>query len=95
MLINAHLSWRRRLWTTERPTDLDHTPSGQLADPTDAIVAREHTRALLARLAPRARMVLVLRYYADLDDAAIAAAMGLTESAVRATAAAAWAAATR
>jgi DNA-directed RNA polymerase specialized sigma24 family protein len=30
--------------------------------------------------------VLVLRYYADLDDAAIAASMGVTESAVRATA---------
>jgi DNA-directed RNA polymerase specialized sigma24 family protein len=30
--------------------------------------------------------VLVLRYYADLDDAGVAAAMGITESAVRATA---------
>jgi len=41
---------------------------------------------LLAGLAPRARTVLVLRYYADLDDAAIAQAMGLAESSVRATA---------
>jgi DNA-directed RNA polymerase specialized sigma24 family protein len=31
--------------------------------------------------------VLVLRYYADLDDAAIAEAMGISGSAVRATAA--------
>jgi DNA-directed RNA polymerase specialized sigma24 family protein len=30
--------------------------------------------------------VLILRYYADLDDAAIAEAMGVSASAVRATA---------
>lgn len=86
MLVNAHLSWRRRRWTTERPTEFNEASSGLTADPTDAVVARDHTRALLAGLAPRARTVLVLRYYADLDDAAIAAAMGLTESSVRATA---------
>lgn len=40
----------------------------------------------LDRLAPRARTVLVLRYYADLDDATIAATMGISVSAVRATA---------
>lgn len=33
------------------------------------------------------RTVIVLRYYVDLDDNAIAEAMGLTTSAVRATAA--------
>jgi DNA-directed RNA polymerase specialized sigma24 family protein len=43
-------------------------------------------RGLLSGLAPRARTVLVLRYYADLDDAAIAEAMGVGESSVRATA---------
>ena len=40
----------------------------------------------MAGLAPRARTVLVLRYYADLDDAAIADAMGISQSAVRSTA---------
>jgi len=43
-------------------------------------------RALLAGLAPRARTVLVLRYYVDLDDAGIAEVMGVSESSVRATA---------
>lgn len=86
MLVNAHLSWRRRRWTTERPAVLDDAASGQLGDPGDAIAAREQMRVLLAGLAPRARTVLVLRYYADLDDAAIAQAMGLAESSVRATA---------
>ena len=86
MLVNAHLSWRRRRWTTERPSVLDETSGAQVSDPGDAIAARQQLRGLLAGLAPRARTVLVLRYYADLDDAAIAAAMGVTASSVRATA---------
>lgn len=86
MLVNAHLSWRRRRWTTERPTELDDAAAGRVADHGEAIATRQQMRALLAGLAPRARTVLVLRYYADLDDAAIAEAMGVSPSAVRATA---------
>lgn len=85
MLVNAHLSWRRRRWTTERPTEARDTTADP-TDPADAIAARDHARVLLADLAPRARTVLVLRYYADLDDAGIAEAMGISASAVRATA---------
>ena len=86
MLVNAHLSWRRRRWTTEQPTELDDAAGGIAVDPGDAVMARQQMRALLAELAPRARTVLVLRYYADLDDAAIAETMGVTQSSVRATA---------
>ena len=86
MLVNAHLSWRRRRWTTERPTELDDASGGLAADHGEAIAARQQMRALLADLAPRARTVLVLRYYADLDDAAVAEAMGVSQSSVRATA---------
>ncbi|MFD6609085.1 SigE family RNA polymerase sigma factor [Micromonospora chalcea] len=86
MLINAHLSWRRRRWTSERPAELGDAAADEMRDPSDAVVERENLRTLLAGLAPRARTVLVLRYYLDLDDAAIAEAMGVTESAVRATA---------
>jgi RNA polymerase sigma-70 factor (sigma-E family) len=86
MLVNAHLSWRRRRWTTERPTELDDAAGGLAADHGEAIAARQQMRGLLAGLAPRARTVLVLRYYADLDDAAIAEAMGVSPSSVRATA---------
>ena len=86
ILVNAHLSWRRRRWTTERPAELDEAPGGLLDDPSEAVAAREHMRTLLAGLAPRAQTVLVLRYYADLDDTAIAEAMGVNESSVRATA---------
>lgn len=85
MLVNAHLSWRRRRWTTEQPVErTEH--AAPVADHGDAVVDRDRMRGLLAGLAPRARTVLVLRYYADLDDAAIAEAVGITASAVRATA---------
>jgi RNA polymerase sigma factor (sigma-70 family) len=55
-------------------------------DPIAAVDARDEVRVLLAQLPTRARTVLVLRYYADLDDAAIAEAMGVSVSGVRATA---------
>jgi RNA polymerase sigma factor (sigma-70 family) len=59
---------------------------GWVSDPADEVAARDQGRWLLESLAPRARTVLVLRYYADLDDAAIADVMGISVSAVRATA---------
>jgi RNA polymerase sigma factor (sigma-70 family) len=51
-----------------------------------ALAARDELRRALSRLAPRARAVVVLRYYADLDDAAIVEAMGVSAGTVRATA---------
>jgi len=86
MLVNAHLSWRRRRSSTERPSELVDTSIDPAVEPGDAYAARQQMRALLAGLAPRARTVLVLRYYADLDDAAIAEVMGVSASSVRATA---------
>lgn len=84
IVVNTHLGWRRRHWTGERPADdgLD----GLVADHADAIVSRDASRRVLDGLPPRARAVLVLRYYADLDDAAIAELLGLAPSSVRATA---------
>lgn len=85
ILVNAHLSWYRRRSSRERPTEVQPVP-GVEADLADAVVARDQTRQLLAGLAPKARTMLVLRYYADLDDAAIAKLMGLSPSTVRASA---------
>lgn len=85
MLVNAHLSWRRRRSSTERPSELPDR-ADLAGRPGDGLEERDQLRALLVGLAPRARTVLVLRYYADLDDAAIAEAMGVSPSAVRATA---------
>lgn len=86
MLVNAHLDWHRRRSSSELPR-LGVETTGTAPDPALAIVDRDHLRQLLTTLAPRARAVLVLRYYADLDDHAIGEAMGISPSTVRATAA--------
>jgi RNA polymerase sigma-70 factor (sigma-E family) len=86
ILVNAHVNWHRRRSSQEQPSALPAGAGGSVDDSSDQLAARDQMRTLLARLAPRARTVLVLRYYADVDDAAIAEAMGLGESSVRATA---------
>jgi RNA polymerase sigma-70 factor (sigma-E family) len=84
IVVNTHLSWRRRKSSGEQPTgeDLDAT----VADHAETIANRDASRRILDALPQRARTVLVLRYYADLDDAAIADLLGLTPSSIRATA---------
>jgi RNA polymerase sigma-70 factor (sigma-E family) len=89
ILVNTHLGTRRRRWTGERPDEaalareLDRLGS---PDHADAFADRDEAQRFLASLPPRARAVLVLRYYADLDDAAIADLLGVTPVAVRSTA---------
>jgi RNA polymerase sigma-70 factor (sigma-E family) len=85
MLVNTHLSWARRRSSAERPADHLPEPPGS-PDQTESIATRDALRRALESLPPRARTVLVLRYYADLDDAAIGSLMGLGTSSVRATA---------
>ncbi len=85
MLVNAHLDWHRRRSSTERPTDLTGYQQAVEADPAEGVASRDQLRQALSLLAPRARTALVLRYYADLDDTAIAEVMGISASAVRAT----------
>lgn len=85
MIVNTHLTWWRRRSATEVPVETLRD-DGHGPDPADEIAARDESHRLLASLAPRARTVLVLRYYADLDDAAIAELMGISVSGVRATA---------
>jgi RNA polymerase sigma-70 factor (sigma-E family) len=85
MMVNAHLRWLRRRSSSEVPSE-QQDPGTTIADPADAVAARDETRQMLAHLAPRARTILVLRYYADMDDHAIADAMGISPSTVRATA---------
>ena len=87
VMMNRFLSWRRRRATTEvLVSNLESHSRDSQADPAVTLAARDELRRALSRLAPRARAVLVLRYYADLDDAAIAETMGVSVSAVRATA---------
>lgn len=66
-----------------------HAPRLHAADPAGAdepvLVAEEHRAVLVAlrELPARRRETLVLRYWSGLDDAQIAAAMGVSEGTVR------------
>ena len=84
MVVNEHLSWRRRLSSGEVAVA---EPADRAAAGRDAFADRDAAWRLLATLPRRQRAVLVLRYYEDLSDAAIAEALGCAESTVRAHAA--------
>jgi RNA polymerase sigma-70 factor (sigma-E family) len=85
ILINAYLSMTRRRSFTEAPTaELDAERT--VPDPATGIVNSDDLWRSLARLPARERVVLVLRYYQDLDDHTIADLLGIKPSSVRATA---------
>jgi len=82
MLVNAHLSWRRRLSSTERPvsTVRERAAPGDLSAD---VVTRDLLWRLLAELPIRQRTVLVLRHYEHLDDQQIATVLHCAQGTVR------------
>jgi len=87
IVVNRFLSGRRRHASAEVVLDdVGRLSTAVEPDPAAGVVARDEVRRALSGLPPRARAILVLRYYADLDDAAIADALGITPSTVRSTA---------
>jgi len=84
VVINEYLAWRRLRSATElvgavRDTELD--------DLADQLAERDLIWRLLGNLSPRARTVLVLRYYEQLPDADIASILGCRRATVRSIAA--------
>ncbi|MEH1125109.1 SigE family RNA polymerase sigma factor [Micromonospora sp. CPCC 206061] len=81
MLVNARNSWWRRRANRElavaEPTD------GARPDASDPAADRDAMWRLVAALPDRQRAVLVLRFYEDLDDAAIAGILGCSAVTVR------------
>ena len=90
ILVNlANDRWRRRRGGVEIPLDIrdhDNEPSGG-TDAYQRVAVRDELLCRLRALPPNMRTVLVLRYFDDLSDPEIAAAMGTTESTVRSQAA--------
>ena len=82
MVINGSRSWWRRRSNRETPTDApgDRAAPGQMETET---VERDEMWQRIVRLPERQRVVLALRYYEDLDDAAIAAILGCSAVTVR------------
>lgn len=87
MVTNEFLSEKRR-WSARhiRLTRSGDVPDAALPDLAGNVGERDHLRQLLAGLAPRQRVVVVLRYYLGFDDEAIATELGVTTGAVRTTA---------
>lgn len=85
ILVNSYLSMTRKRSFTEAPAaDIDSDRT--VPDPAIDIVNSDDLWRALARLSARERVVLVLRYYQDMDDRTIADVLGIKPSSVRATA---------
>lgn len=83
MVVNEHLSWRRRLARTAPRADVEPLFEGHVGDGADELAERDAMIARLARLPRRQRAAVVLRYYAGLSDPDIAAQLGCREPTVR------------
>ncbi|MFF3601506.1 SigE family RNA polymerase sigma factor [Kitasatospora indigofera] len=85
IVVNQHRDWWRRRRNHELAADLS---ADDRADPTD-LGERHAQRSLvlgaLTRLTVRERTVVVLRYYADLSEAQIAAELGIAVGTVKST----------
>ncbi|SDT47804.1 SigE family RNA polymerase sigma factor [Actinoplanes derwentensis] len=82
MLVNAHHSWWRRRSSHEVAVPaIADTPSS--TDATADLAERDALWRLVRALPARQRTVIVLRYYEDLDDTAIAGILGCSTGTVR------------
>ncbi len=83
MVVNEHLSWRRK-WSRVVPkAELRDSVLGSTPDFTDQYADRAELLSELGKLPRRQKAVLVLRYFEGLDDAAISAVLGCSTSTVR------------
>ena len=69
MLVNEHLAWRRR---SVRQIPVAEVDAGTRPDHAQRIVDRDDLLRRINGLPARQRAAVVLRYFADLDDADIA-----------------------
>jgi RNA polymerase sigma-70 factor (sigma-E family) len=86
IIVNANVDWWRRRSAHERldaaPPDRPHAH-----DPTAEIDQRDEVMRALALLTRRERAVVVLKYYCDLPEQAIATELGCALGTVKSTAA--------
>jgi RNA polymerase sigma-70 factor (sigma-E family) len=80
VLVNAFAAWRGRRWHGERPSDVLPEVA---ADPHVAVDDRDEVWRALMRLPRQQRAVVVLRYFEDLPEAEIAAALGISAGTVK------------
>jgi RNA polymerase sigma-70 factor (sigma-E family) len=83
ILANEATSWWRKRSSSEMPSEI-RSETSSTSGPEDGIVEADWVWRALQQLTARQRAVLVLRYYEDLTGAEIAAALGISEGAVKA-----------
>lgn len=81
VMYHQHISW----WRRREPPTARHEATREQAtpDPGDAVVAAVAVRHALARLAPRQRAVLILRYFEDLTETRTAEILGISVGTVK------------
>ena len=92
MVMNEVLGTRRRGWWRLERSGAVPEPAGEsrVDDPGHrTVLDRDELWGWLARLAPRQRAVVVLRYFEDLSEAEIAEALGCSRGTVKSQASAA------
>ena len=80
MVVNEHLSWRRRSVRQLPQAEVD---TGATPDHAERIATRDDLLRRLDTLPARQRAAVVLRYFADLDDAEIARTLDCAPVTVR------------
>jgi RNA polymerase sigma-70 factor (sigma-E family) len=90
IMLNTWSSWWRRRWRGEVPAA--QLPDSAGPDGYAGVDSRQALRAALAKLPPRQRAVVVLRYHQDLSEAQVAELLGITVGTVKSQAAKALAA---
>lgn len=81
MIVNEYVSWGRKWFRIKPFADLALSASSR--DPAETVVEADDLRTALAGLPRNQRSVLVMRYYAGLDDDEIAGALGCSPGTVR------------
>jgi RNA polymerase sigma-70 factor (sigma-E family) len=82
-MVNTHISWWRRRKVEEFPTD--ELPDQVVADHARESDTAEVVRQALDRLPQRMRAAVMLRYFEDMTEPEIAAALGISLGTVKST----------
>jgi RNA polymerase sigma-70 factor (sigma-E family) len=82
-MVNTHISWWRRRRLEEFPTD--ELPDQAVADHARESDTAEVVRRALDRLPQRVRTAVMLRYFEDMTEPEVAAALGISLGTVKST----------
>jgi RNA polymerase sigma-70 factor (sigma-E family) len=82
-MVNTHISWWRHRRVEEYPTD--DIPDQAVADHAVLSELQDTLRRAIDRLPQRMRTAVVLRYYEDMTEAEVAAALGVSLGTVKST----------